>query len=138
MPAQKGRLMLISIGDGASPEVFTSIAGLRSKGLTINNEAVDITTSDEAPWRTLLGDTGLRTLSLSGSGVFQDDAAINDIETLALNGLLNNFQIAFENNDVFEGAFQVTSFEYAGEHVDAQTYSMSLESSGTITLTRGT
>lgn len=138
MPAQKGRLFLLSIGDGASPEVFTGIAGLRSKTLTINNESVDVTTSDEAPWRELLGDTGLRSLSVSGSGVFQDDTAINSVEDLALNGLLNNFQIAFENNDVFEGAFQVTSFEYGGEHTAEQTYSISLESSGTITLTRGT
>lgn len=138
MPAQKGRLILLSIGDGASPEVFTDIAGLRSKTLTINNETVDITTSDEAPWRLLLGDTGLRSLSVSGSGVFQDDVAINSVEDLALNGLLNNFQMSFENNDVFEGAFQVTSFEYGGEHTAEQTFSISLESSGTITLTRGT
>lgn len=136
MPAQKGRLLLIGIGDGASVEAFTNIAGLRSKTLTINNETVDITTSDEAPWRELLGDTGLRSMSLSGSGVFQDDAAINSVEDLAMTGLLNNFEITFENGDIVAGAFQVTSFEYGGEHTAEQTYSMSLESSGTIVMTR--
>lgn len=136
MPAQKGRLLLIGIGDGATAEAFTNIAGLRSKTLTLNNESVDITTSDEAPWRALLGDTGLRSMSVSGSGVFQDDAAINAIEDLVMSGLLNNFEITFENSDVFAGAFQVTSFEYGGEHTAEQTYSMSLESSGTMVLTR--
>ena len=136
MPAQKGRLLLIGIGDGATAEAFTNIAGLRSKTLTLNNESVDITTSDEAPWRALLGDTGLRSMSVSGSGVFQDDAAINAIEDLVMSGLLNNFEITFENGDVFAGAFQVTSFEYGGEHTAEQTYSMSLESSGTMVLTR--
>lgn len=137
MAAQKGRLLLIGLGDGASAEAFVNIAGLRSKTLTLNNESVDITTSDEAPWRALLGDTGLRTVSLSGSGVFQDDAAINDIEDLAMTGLLNNFEISFENGDTFTGAFQVTSFEYGGEHTAEQTYSISMESSGTIVLARG-
>jgi len=136
MAAQKGRLLLIGLGDGASVESFTNVAGLRSKTLTINNESVDITTSDDAPWRALLGDTGLRTVSLSGSGVFQDDAAINSIEDLALAGTLNNFEITFENGDTISGAFQVTSFEYGGEHTGEQTFSMSLESSGTIAMTR--
>lgn len=136
MAAQKGRLMLIGIGDGATVESFTNVAGLRSKTLTINNETVDITTSDDAPWRALLGNTGLRTVSLSGSGVFQDDAAANDIEDLAMSGALNNFEITFENGDVIAGAFQVTSFEYGGEHTAEETFSMSLESSGTVTMTR--
>lgn len=136
MAASKGRLMLIKIGDGASPEVFTSVAGLRSKTMTLNNETVDITTSDDAPWRQLLADTGLRSASLSGSGVFQDDTAANTIEDLALSGNLVNMQIAFENGDVLDGAFQVTSFEYGGEHTAEETFSMSLESSGTITMTR--
>lgn len=136
MPAQKGRAIIIAIGDGATVEAFTSIAGLRTKTLTINNETVDITTSDEAPWRELLGDTGLRSVSLSGSGVFQDDTAINAIEDLVMSGLLSNFKITFENGDDITGAFQVTSFEYGGEHTAEQTYSMSLESSGTPVLTR--
>lgn len=136
MPAQKGRAIIIAIGDGATVEAFTSIAGLRTKTLTINNETVDITTSDEAPWRELLGDTGLRSVSLSGSGVFQDDAAINLVEDLVMSGLLSNFKITFENGDDITGAFQVTSFEYGGEHTAEQTYSMSLESSGTPVLTR--
>lgn len=136
MAAQKGRLLLIRIGDGATVEAFTSVAGLRSKTLTINNESVDITTSDDAPWRALLANTGLRTVSLSGSGVFQDDAAVNSVEDLAMSGALNNFEIAFENGDVFAGAFQITSFEYGGEHTAEETFSMSLESSGTVSLTR--
>lgn len=134
--AQKGRLVLISIGDGASVETFAEIAGLRSKTITINNETVDITTSDDAPWRTLLDDTGLRSFSVSGSGVFQDVASVNSVEDLAMSGLLNNFELAFENGDIFAGAFQITSLEYAGEHTAEQTYSVSFESSGIITLTR--
>jgi TP901-1 family phage major tail protein len=136
MAAQRGRDILLKISDGASPGTFTSIAGLRSKTMTLNNETVDITTSDDAPWRQLLGDTGLRSVSLSGSGVFEDDAAVNSCEELALNGNLQEFQIVFGNGDLFQGLFQVTSFEYGGEHTAEQTYSISLESGGVVTLNR--
>ena len=37
MAAQKGSAMLMKVGNGASPEVFSTIAGLRSTSLTVNN-----------------------------------------------------------------------------------------------------
>lgn len=136
MAAQKGRSILLKIGNGTSPATFTSIAGLRSKTITINNETVDITTSDEAPWRQLLGDTGIRSASISGSGVFEDDAAINSVEDLAFNGNIEEFQVVFGNGDLLQGEFQITSFEYGGEHGAEQTYSISLESAGICTMSR--
>lgn len=136
MAAQKGRLMLIKISNNASPPTFSSIGGIREKNLTINNQNVDITTSNTAPWRQLLGDSGMRSVSISGSGVFEDEAAINSLEELVLNGGLQEFQMVFGNNDLFQGLFQVSSFQYAGSHVTEQTYNISLESAGIITLLR--
>ena len=46
MAAQKGSAMLMKVGNAASPEVFTTIAGLRSTSLTVNNESVDVTNKD--------------------------------------------------------------------------------------------
>jgi len=136
MSAQKGRSILLKVGDGASPPTFTTIGGVRSRTITLNNETVDITTSDEAPWRQLLADTGLRSCSMSGSGVFKDDAAINTVENAAFNGTIDEYQIVFGNGDIIQGLFQLTSFEYAGEHVGEQTYSISFESADICTLIR--
>ncbi len=136
MAAQKGRSILIKISDGVSPGTFTTVAGIRSKTITVNNESVDITTADEAPWRELMADVGARSISLSGAGVFQDDADINAIEYLALNGGIQEFQIIFVNSDMYQGNFQITSFEYGGEHVAEQTFSISLESASIINFSR--
>ncbi|HHX89260.1 MAG TPA: phage major tail protein, TP901-1 family, partial [Paracoccus sp.] len=46
MAKQKGRLMLVKIGDGESSEAFTTLCGLRSKTMTINNSEIDVTTAD--------------------------------------------------------------------------------------------
>ncbi len=136
MAAQKGRSILIKISDGASPATWTSIGGLRTKSATINNETVDITESDVAPWRTLLGDAGIRSMSISGSGVFKDDAAFNDCEDLVMSGDTQEFQMVFGNGDILQGYFQITSLEYAGDHNNEQSYSMTFESAGQFSLIR--
>ena len=43
MAAQKGSALLMKIGNGASPEVFTTIGGMRSTSISMNDEVVDIT-----------------------------------------------------------------------------------------------
>lgn len=132
MAAQKGRLLLLKIGTGASPSTYTTVGGIRSTTISINNEQVDITTKDEAPWRALLGDAGLRSLSVSGSGVFLDDTAIKEMKDRALDGALEEFQIVFGDGDTVEATMQVATFERAGEHNAEETYTCTLESSGTI------
>jgi len=135
--AQKGRNILVQVSDGGGSPVFTTVAGIRSRTLSITNDGVDITTSDEAPWTTLLGDTGARAVSLSGSGVFQDDVlGANTLEDLAFDGTLREFKLIFENLDEIQGFFLVNSFEYGGEHLGEQTFSASMSSSGQVTLTR--
>lgn len=136
MSAQKGRNILIKISDGTSPGSFSTVGGIRSRTITVNNETVDITTSDEAPWRILMPDAGIRSVTISGSGVFKDEAAINSLEDLAFNGNVEDFQAVFGNGDMLQGLFQVTSFEYGGEHNGEQTYSLTLESAAETVLTR--
>ena len=59
MAAQKGSAMLMKVGNGGSPETFTTIAGLRSTSLTINNESVDVTNKDSSGKRTMLAAAGV-------------------------------------------------------------------------------
>jgi len=138
MAAQKGREVLLKIGDGASPATFTTVAGLRTRTVTVNNEAVDITDSDTAPQRALLSGAGLKTLSISGSGIFKDDAAFNLVEDLVFAAASNEeeFQVVFGNGDIIQGTFHITSLEYAGEYNGAQTYTISLENAGAYSLIR--
>ena len=74
MAAQKGKALLLKLGDGGSPESFTTIAGLRAKSISFNAETVDITHSESSnEWRELLSGTGIKAASMSGSGVFKDE-----------------------------------------------------------------
>lgn len=134
MAAQKGRLLLLKTGTGGGA---TTVAGLRTTSMTINNQMVDVTTKDNAPYRTLLEDGGIRTMTVSGAGVFTDAASEETIRGYASANTINSFTLAFPNGDKYEGSFQVTSYERAGGHDGEETYSITLESSGQISFTAG-
>src|SRR5204862_1249719 len=76
MSAQRGKDLLVKIGDGGSPETFTTVAGLRATTLSFNAQTVDVTNADSVDqWRELLAGAGVKSASFSGSGVFKDAAS---------------------------------------------------------------
>ena len=133
MAAQKGAALLLKIGDGASPEAFTTVGGLRSTSITLNDEAVDVTTKDSSSLRALLANGGVQTISISGSGVFTDAASETTLRGKFGASSFSNFQVIIPDFGTYTGAFMVASLEYAGEYNGEVTYSVTLESSGTIT-----
>jgi TP901-1 family phage major tail protein len=133
MAAQKGLAMLLKI-DIAS--TFTTVGGIRSTSLAINNAQVDVTSQDDTSRdRQLLAAAGVRSVSVSGSGVFKDDAAAAAVNTAALADTHADWQVVVPDFGTFEGAFQVSSLEFGGEHDGEVTFSISLESAGDITFT---
>lgn len=134
MAAQKGSALLIKVGNAASPEVFTTVAGLRDTSISINAETIDITNKDSSRNRTLLADAGIKSFSVSGSGVFTDAASEQTILTNFSASTFKNYQIIIPDFNTFTGAFQITSMEYSGSHNSEVTYSMSFESSGGVTI----
>jgi TP901-1 family phage major tail protein len=133
MAAQKGASMLVKIGNGGSPETFTTIGGLRSSSITLNDEAVDITNKDSSGNRTLLADGGIHSISISGSGVFTDAASETTLRGLINASSFSNLQFLIPDLGTYTGAFMCTSLEYAGEYNGEVTYTASFESSGAIT-----
>ena len=136
MAAQKGRSVLTYIGDGASPATFTVIGGAQETTSTEAVEPVDITTKTNAPFRTLLADAGLYTLDISLNGIFEDDAGLVLVEDVFRARGIEEFQIVYGNGDLIQGNFQPTQLEYGGPHLAAQTFTLTLLSSGVFTFSR--
>lgn len=132
MAVQSGKDLLIKIDiDGAGD--FQTVAGLRASRLTFNAETVDVTSLDSAGgWRELLGGAGMRSASLSGSGVFRDAATDARARTVFFAGEVPRFQVVIPDFGVVEGAFQITALEYAGSHDGEATYEMSMASAGAL------
>jgi TP901-1 family phage major tail protein len=131
MAAQKGSALLLKIN--TSGVAYSTIAGLRSNSITLNDEAVDITTKDSAGVRNLLAKGGVHSMSMSASGVFTDDSTEGLLKDAMNAATFTNFQILIPDFGTYTGAFMVASLEYSGEYNGEVTYSVTLESSGTIT-----
>ena len=120
------------------------IGGLRSTSMTINGEIVDITAKDSATFtgssghdigRALGSNMGIRSMSVSASGVFTDSAGENNLRGAAFTGSSVNYDLVFGDGSTVKGAFIITSYERAGEYNGEETFSVTLESIGTMTYT---
>ena len=133
MTAQKGKDLLVKIADGSG---FTTVAGLRTRRLSFNAETVDITHAESANrWRELLDGAGVKRASVSGRGLFKDASTDALMRQTFFDGTVKNYQIVIPDFGTVQGAFQITSLEFAGEHNGEVTYDVALESAGELTFT---
>jgi TP901-1 family phage major tail protein len=133
MAAQKGKDLLIKIDDGSG---FTTVAGLRTRRLAFNAETVDITHAESANrWRELLDGAGVKRASVSGRGLFKDADSDDLMRATFFAGAVKDYQVVIPDFGTVEGAFQIVSLEFAGEHNGEVTFDLSLESAGELTFT---
>lgn len=133
MAAQNGKDLLIKVdilGDGS----FVTLAGLRATRISFNAESVDVTSLEsQGGWRELLGGAGVKSASISGSGVFKDADTDERARQLFFDGEVPRFQVIIPDFGTVEGPFQVTALEYAGTHNGEATYELALASAGALT-----
>lgn len=132
MAAEKGSAFLLKIGNGGNPPVYATVAGLRTTQLSVNGEAVAITSKDSGGWRELLSGAGVRSVSVSGAGVFTGSVAEQRVKSHALAGVIDDYQLSFESGERMSGRFLVTRLDYAGDYNGERSYTFSLESSGPV------
>jgi TP901-1 family phage major tail protein len=100
--------------------------------MSVNGEAVNITSKDSGGWRQLLSGAGVRSVSVAGSGIFTGSAAEARVKTNALGGALDDYELSFESGERMRGRFLVTRLDYSGDYNGERNYTLSLESSGPV------
>jgi TP901-1 family phage major tail protein len=135
MAVQNGKDLLIKldmVGDGS----FETIAGLRASRISFNAETVDVTSLESTGgWRELLAGAGVKTASISGSGVFRDASTDERARQIFFDAEIPHFQVIIPSFGVVEGPFQLSSIEYSGNHNGEATYEMTMASAGALTFT---
>ena len=135
MTAQNGKDLLIKVDmDGTG--TFATVAGLRASRLSFNAETVDVTSLESTGgWRELLGGAGVKSAAISGAGIFRDAATDERARQIFFDGATPAFQVVIPDFGIVEGAFLITSIEYAGAHDGEATYEMAMASAGELTFT---
>lgn len=129
MAAQKGKDVLVKVDDGTG--TFNTACGIRSKSISFSTETVDVTDScSPGEWRELLVGAGVRSATITGSGVFKDTDMEEDVRRYFFDGVSFDAQFIIPDFGTVEGAWQVTSLDYAGEYNGEATFSMTFDSAG--------
>lgn len=111
----------------------TKIASVRTKTMTINNEAIDITDDDDSGYRTLLEDPAQKQIDLSVEGLTSDDVLIDK----AANGtsLIELYTLELPSGATITGDFRFNNLEIGAEYNAAVTFTAEIQSTGSYTFT---
>lgn len=133
MTQQVGRTLLIKRGDAASPEVFSTVCGVTTRSLSLNNNEVDVTVPDcSTPGNKVLAETayGIQTLEISGEGKFESTTGHVSVSNDSLNQATGNYQVVVPGWGTFEGAAFIGSYELSGETEGNMDFSISMRLNG--------
>lgn len=113
--------------------VFRTLGGLRSKELSFSSEAIDVTNVDSNEWKSMLDNSGVRSVSISGSGVYTSETVFTEFRNDFLNNALTCIMLLdAKTGELYEGCFKISELSISGDYDAEGTYSVSAESSGPV------
>jgi len=134
MAAQAGKDLLVKIDDGTGN--FVTVAGLRTRQMTFNADAVDVTDQDSVGrWRELLAGAGARHATISGTGIFKDVASDALVQQNFFAGIVKMFQFVVPGFGTLKGPFMITALVYKADHAQGVMFDLTVESAGALTFT---
>lgn len=135
MAALAGKDIIIYINTTGS--TYVSLGGLRAKSAKLNSQSIDVTNSDSTGlWRELLATAGVKSLDITGSGVFLDGADVNKIvSNMMTTTQIYNAKLGLVGFGEFAGSFAFENFSIDGNHDGEVTFSVDIKSSGQPTFT---
>lgn len=118
---------------------YQNVGGLRSKSYSFSSGGVDITNQESEEWTNMLDGAGIRSLSVSASGVYTNEAVFQAIKSAALNNALIALMfLDTKTSDITESYFKVTGLDVSGDYDSEGQYSISADSSGPVSFVAGT
>lgn len=127
MSQQNARELVIKRGDGASPEVFSFVCGIRTRTFSMSNASIDTTVpSCDDPSAPIVATArpGRQTITFSGDGLFDSNAAGKAIADAARNQDIDtNYQVIVPGYGTFEGPFFISDFQWSGDMEDPLAFS---------------
>lgn len=135
-----GSKLILLLGDGADPEVFTAPCGLTSRGINFSKETNDVTVPDcEFPENPAWQERAVRSLSgtISGSGILAMEA-FPTWRSFFFSTATKNVRVKLDaplanNGGHWEGRFHCTTFNLTGEIGDKVQVEVELSNDGEVT-----
>ncbi|AGB71031.1 MULTISPECIES: phage tail tube protein [Rhizobium] len=135
---QLGRLLLIKIGDGADPEVFTNLCGLKTRSFNMSANEVDTTipscTNPGGPVQKT-SRPGIANRTFTGSGNFVSSAASDVFMNHVRASEAFNAQVIVPGDGTYQGSWMVTDFSFSGDVEPNMEFSATFVAADVLTFT---
>lgn len=115
---QLGRTLLIKIGDGADPQVFTNLCGFKTRSFNMSANEVDTTIPDctnPAGPVVKTSRPGTQNRTFNGSGNFVSSTASKALLNKIRAGAAFDAQVIVPGDGAYEGSWMVTDFSFSGD-----------------------
>ncbi len=132
----------MAVGKGfAGRKIALTVAGvgsipIQTKGLSINNEMMDVTSDTSDGWATALAEPGQKSIELTFSGVLEDLSFLYSV--IANTSQIYANTMTFPEGSTLTGDFSFGSYSITGETASGTTFEATMSSSGEVTFTPGT
>lgn len=130
-----GKNFLLQIEDPDASGVFIDIGGIQANSLNLNDEAVDVTDKGSSDWREIMPSCGTRSMSMSANGWVNNGVGFKKVHAKFIARAHPTMRVVSELGDIYKAAFKIVSLERGGENGNAETFSISMESTGPLTYT---
>ena len=114
-----------------------TLVGVRTRGYTVTNDYVDVTTDDDDGWRKLLSDPATRSVEVTVGCITGDQVLLAEIMGANITGETLDVDLPTATGASLSGTFLVSSYEGNGEHDGAYEFSATFMSNGEVTYTAG-
>lgn len=127
MTAARGRDLLLKVNDSGT---YVTVAGLRTKSIRLNAQTVDVTDIESNGWTELLPEAGIRSVSVTGSGVFRDASSDAKIRAAFFAQSVIDVQMILPGFGTIATPVLVTGLTYGGTFKGEATFEITLASAG--------
>lgn len=139
MPEQLGRLLLIRIGDGATPtEAFTALCGVKTRSFNLSANEIDTTypscTNPGGPVQKT-SRPGVLNRTFTGTGTFVSGAAQSVLMGYIRNGEIFNAEVVVPGDGEYVGPWMVSDFSLNGDMEDDLQFDGTWTAAGPLTFT---
>lgn len=127
MAQQNARELVIKRGDGASPEVFSFVCGIKTRTFSMSNASIDTTVpncADPSAPIVATARPGRQTITFSGDGLFDSNIAGKAIADDAREQNIDvNYTVIVPGYGEFSGPFFISDFQWNGDMEDPLAFS---------------